>query len=823
MDCRQIALVIAGIPALFGTGADGQPAESDSGFVIQKVVVSRKKGVMKRGKTAEFSRQELARASGIVSDPIRVLQSVPGVSSSNDIMSIPCIRSGEPSEFAAVLNGIPVLYPYHFGGAKSIFNTRTIRNMALYSSIPPASFPAAQSGILSLETNRPSTAGGPGMVADLNLLQHNGYAHFPLIANRAAMDISYQASNINWTKERLEDLLKSGEKRLADGTDANKLVQLPEYRDLSLGGAWHLSSRSRLLIHGSFHSNAVQPVLADSMVHYRIWYPEGPKDVVKRKGEEGVFTQRDCGVTSAPADSFGVVNRVMFPDTLFDYSTRYGILTGSWQRVLGESHMLTTRLGFQSKAWDLDFFDKYAPDDPPRFEAEVGRLDLGQQWLIRGRDDRNFRMGVELGRQRHEYDVKLDRLPHQVLTQGTYLYGDQWGKAFSDKGVRLDNAELRPCLEEHLNTQARTFEPVLDAKFKYAGMRSHWTGAAYFQADGQIAGPIDLSMGMRTETDTRSRILSHSPRALLDWRITPSQSVQAGVARILQPSRNFSEIRLSGKLQPEASTHLNVAWHGKHFPWLEQTTSLYWKKYSNQIVEKIRAPRLSEEQTDALTIDFIHENYVVRRNVCDTDRTRAIQALQRIKETDPDLYERLSRIAVASKSSLVPSFGNEGEGVSKGLETGLRVNANSWLDGGFSLALDHSIRRNGRDLPYHPATYGRPVVFSLWNTFGLPVQSDLMVKYQYRAGLPYTFFQFNDQGTVISTTNARRFAPYVRMDLKLSKRFSLSGHSVTAYSEFWNVTNQKNHLLRDRITGKVKRMDLNVPSQFVFAGMTLEW
>ena len=59
---------------------------------------------------------------GLVEDVMSSVQTMPGVTFNGNWNSEPSIRGGYPREMQTVLDGVYILYPWHWGGAYSIFN-----------------------------------------------------------------------------------------------------------------------------------------------------------------------------------------------------------------------------------------------------------------------------------------------------------------------------------------------------------------------------------------------------------------------------------------------------------------------------------------------------------------------------------------------------------------------------------------------------------------------------------------------------------------------------------------------------------------------------
>ena len=70
---------------------------------------------------------------GQMQDPIRVIQTLPGIAAAGDLFSPSQIyvRGGGPDEDLFLLDWTKIHWPWHFGGMKSVFNSETIDKVEL--------------------------------------------------------------------------------------------------------------------------------------------------------------------------------------------------------------------------------------------------------------------------------------------------------------------------------------------------------------------------------------------------------------------------------------------------------------------------------------------------------------------------------------------------------------------------------------------------------------------------------------------------------------------------------------------------------------------
>ena len=92
---------------------------------------------------------------GLVEDVMSSIKTLPGVGYTSGWDAQPSIRGGYPEEMAAILDGFYVSYPFHWGGAYSIFNPNMVETAKLSHGIYSARYGRALSGILDITTKSP--------------------------------------------------------------------------------------------------------------------------------------------------------------------------------------------------------------------------------------------------------------------------------------------------------------------------------------------------------------------------------------------------------------------------------------------------------------------------------------------------------------------------------------------------------------------------------------------------------------------------------------------------------------------------------------------
>jgi len=94
---------------------------------------------------------------GLIEDIMSSISTLPGVGFSGGWDAQPSIRGGYPDEMGTVLDGFYVLFPFHWGGAYSIFNPSMVESAKMSHGIFSARYGRAMSGLLEVTTIKPAS------------------------------------------------------------------------------------------------------------------------------------------------------------------------------------------------------------------------------------------------------------------------------------------------------------------------------------------------------------------------------------------------------------------------------------------------------------------------------------------------------------------------------------------------------------------------------------------------------------------------------------------------------------------------------------------
>ncbi len=139
---------------------------SESIISMPPVVVSSEK-LAERTSVSDMAltKRMLQSRHGLMEDPLRVIQTMPGVTTPGDLFSPSQIytRGGAPEENLFMLDWVRVYWPWYFGGMKSIYNTDIVETSELLTGGFSAKYGNALSSVLNITTregNRERISGG---------------------------------------------------------------------------------------------------------------------------------------------------------------------------------------------------------------------------------------------------------------------------------------------------------------------------------------------------------------------------------------------------------------------------------------------------------------------------------------------------------------------------------------------------------------------------------------------------------------------------------------------------------------------------------------
>jgi outer membrane receptor for ferrienterochelin and colicin len=179
-----------------------------------------------------MSGEELSRIPGASGDPMKAIQSLPGITTTNDFSGEPAVRGARPSDNAYYVDFLPVGYLFHLGGFASVFNPDLIRRFDIYTAAWSPQYGDVVGGVFDVGLRNPRKDRIGGKI-DFSLLGANALIEGPL-----SEDVSFfLAGRRSW----FDLLVKTGEDKSEGLT-----YTVPIYRDAQARLLWKLNPNHRV-------------------------------------------------------------------------------------------------------------------------------------------------------------------------------------------------------------------------------------------------------------------------------------------------------------------------------------------------------------------------------------------------------------------------------------------------------------------------------------------------------------------------------------------------------------------------------------------------
>ncbi len=142
-----------------------------------------------------IQRQQMTSVPGTFGDPIRVVQTLPGIQRAPFGLGLLLVRGSNPDDTGIYVDGHEVPSLFHFLGGPSIFNAEMLDSLDLYPGGFPARFGRHHGGAVALEL-RPSQGGGIHGSAKIDFIDSGGYLRAP-ITNDLSIAVAGRRSYID--------------------------------------------------------------------------------------------------------------------------------------------------------------------------------------------------------------------------------------------------------------------------------------------------------------------------------------------------------------------------------------------------------------------------------------------------------------------------------------------------------------------------------------------------------------------------------------------------------------------------------------------------
>ena len=775
------------------TEADKQPFVTIATTIIGRTITRRELTVTASSlpvhRTAsaarvDLSRKDLVRSTATLNDPLRALQTLPGVTAESDIAARPVIRGGDVLESRAFLDGISLIQPYHFGGVRSTYNQFGLKGLTLYKSGFPAEFHNAQSGIISATTRIPSDE-TVSFDAEVNNMQYAGYLGIPLFKGKGGLNCSVQGSYMD-AMSKLEMRVLSAINNDPSIAQVAKLVNLPDYQDFSAGISITPSPSLKILVNEIHNTDRCRFASGDSAYDVTYYYEDTSVTTQQtfwevRDTSGDVFLQP---LEGRMHDGHPSIGKSYFDiDTLMNYRSRYNILYGTVQYAPAAGHLFTFAAAWQKRWWDLDFPSIDNISDRTVYDVSIDQYNGSLGWMYSGLRDHTLKTGIQVDYTHTVYDVEIVRYLHEMIINGSTNLTDFWGPINGDTALVIDVSD-----SEFL------WDLMTRLYISYKGERRYYNIGGYLHDSWDITPRLHGDIGARVEYGRSDHKTTVSPRASLRYSLTEKNELVGSAGHYTQNNYDISAIALSEDLKPEKVWHGSVGLETRLLPWLSQKVDFYGKYYYDLLSEVLTPVGIRENPFDIPGF---------------SDQSEAPPEYQ------PDPRELLKNITYSS------SYVNDGRGYAFGTEYMLRFDPADFWHGWISVSAGKSMRRRRKGWRWHPFPLDRPLLISVQNFYRLPKKFEVGVKYRYMSGLPYTSVDLaaSLDTITIGAFNNRRYAAYHRLDIRFSRGFSIKDAKGHFYIELWNSMNAPNMFALDHKSRKIISFNTNLPTTYPFFGV----
>ncbi len=761
--------------------------------------------------TNTLRREEIDKVVATAQDPLRALPTLPGVSTASDLSVRPVVRGGDQAETGVQLDGVPLLMPYHFGSVFSVFHREAIDDFQLYSGVAPAQSEGMLSGTI-LARSRPAPVDTAFGGLDLSLLRGSGWWGIPLLKDKVGFWISGQSMWYDWTLKRFMDLgVLMGSLSQSDVNDYESKVTLPTTWDVQSGLSFKFN-REWLLDLGGFVAGDQYHVLNTVSDCRDSHGNELPCDIFI--GPDYQTLKKRCSYHGQEISCPDTLINKTIPDTLAFVGLTNWMARARLSWNPDKDLTLEGVAAYQSLAWDVNFpGGRDVVRDSTNHVWKVTRVDKGElfDWKrsalnldLTGRkrwsDQHETSLGVGWENGNESIHTDLPR-PVAELIQGTSGNPLEVLGIYNQKEVLVLEGQSLPNY---------SLDMLENLDFRYNSNSSQVKMHTWAEHRWDVDSKTRVRAGLRLSTLPDGSLEIPNPRLQVQRQVTQKDLVGVGLALHTQSELPF-EWRLAATtpLVPEKAWLGIVEWEHSFAPGWRSTFSGWGKLYQDLASSSIRhLPLVDSTEYNAQIEDYLRTN-PDRINLPDSVRQQIAWWLEPREM----------------------AYASTGQGWATGAEASLRYQPTSGWMGWASVEWSMSRRKDRPDGIWYPFGLERPWKLSWVNAFQIDKKWQLSVRYCAMAGNPYTPFEIGsgsstaktdstspDTALWIGSRNSGRFAPYQRLDLRVSRESTMFGKPATFYYEVWNALNDPNFVLRDDQTGQFRNINMNLPFPVVFLG-----
>lgn len=758
----------------------------------------------KRISKMELDRAAIHAVPATQGDPMRALATLPGVTTANDASVKPMIRGGKAEETRVFWDNVPLMQPYHILSIYSLFNTESIDKMTLYSGGFPVEGRNALSGALFVDS-RPAPLDSFQLYADLSMLRAHFYTGVPIVKNKFGVYASYQSFYYDFVFNRLWDLvvlLSKNDAVKEERDEFQKYVDLPNFRDFQFGANADLGY--------GLKANYVGLISNDVFTNM---YPK-KQFFVNKKEIPPTFYERHLYFSGEPASTRKIRE---IPDTLAIVRVENDIHNANLNWVLTDKWTLRSDLALQRQKWHVHFYDEeewtdhsISPDEfigykeykesLLKFELDRDLWSLNVLSVYETGKFHTLTGGFSYDYLEETFNTDLMRIFFEMIVNGNTNMMNSLGH-YNPEGFTVTNSDSGA--DEDIDYLTQLMEQI---EFKHRGKT--WAGyyGFYIKDEWRIGSGMRLESGVRLEYEENSEEMFVSPRISYFHNLDNKNEISVSTGLYSQSDAPFYMRQVNPGLSAEKSFHFNGEWthhFSKHYRFEWQN---YYKYYFHLLT-----PRL----VNTGRLDWSNGN------IAGLDSAEFADVSEGFKREFIRLYGQHEY-----------QYSNHGIGYSLGSEVSFIYDPAPYWKGWFSAEATLSRRRDFEGENWYNFQFHRPWAVNWVNQFIFPGgKYDLSFRTKWAAGLPYTGFNMpgitdnteSDTLIAVGPKNGRRYQPYTRTDLRLTKHSKLWKHPFETYLGIWNFYNKPNFLLRDSKTGSLKFWDPNFPFPIIFLGANFRW
>lgn len=798
-----------------GDTAVSGPRERGDGVFVGKTVVVKGKRVLHRQKEASkqvITGEDARKVVATMGDPMRAVNTLPGVAVESDFSVRPVVRGGRPEETRVFLDGVSLLQPWHFTASASVFHPEATGQLKLHTGAFPVEGAGSLSGALYAQS-RPAPVDSLRGVFELSMLKGSLYVGAPVVKGKAGAYVAAQTFWYDFVFKRLVDLGDVFGQSSSDADELKESTSLPTFRDLQWGTDVRLSDGLSLHYTGYWGRDVLR-----FQERNEYWQTDDGHLVSTWRGRQEDLPGRTVALIDTQAN--------------VEVNNHVHLLRLPWE--ISHEWMLTPLLAFQWQSWDVDFpdgrqetltswgYEYVRKPSTARYFLRRDALDAQVELASRSWEGHQASAGIGLRREEQTYSTRMERPLAEFLIKGSRNLSDMLG-LYDSRGYVLTTAGFLG-----LGGDART-ELVDGIRYDYEGRQERTNLAGWI---GDVWDPrpdLRVRAGTRLERDGGDGGWFLSPRGSAQWQVGERDELTLSTGLYSQASEEFETRVRNPELTSEKSLHGGLEWsHDFDRSWrfeLQAYAKSYWD---------LAAPRLSVESVDWDDLPWSSP----WNGLVDSSQAALVDSLLRSRARGElqAYYQGLDAQGKAAVELLlgrrVYIYRNTGSGFALGAEASLSYDPVPWWRGWVSAGISTSKRRDADGEPLYPFAQDRPWTFHWVNSFHMPSRYVLDLHWSAWAGLPWTYwnddrncqystvdgFACSDTLLVVGPRNGRRYAPYQRLDIRLSKESTFFGFPSRTSFEVWNALNAPNFLLRDSETERIQMVDLNVPVPVVFLG-----